>query len=518
MLRCWAADSTERPSFKEIYDFVDNQYNAAEDVTEEEFDEILGILYPEQQQQKQHHGGSHGDLEDKSKTAIPVLTLNFTSTETTLQELYDQSMGLNDPMSSLNFTIALCQFGDLPGAYGVVSELLTNATPDPGEKVWATVFFVRGALNTRLGDFYAAAKDFSQAVTLMQALSLPTIAIPPREHRARGPLQELLPPGRVRLGRGVRRGERLLLPHDHRVDPRRGAHPHLRRDGEDLHAGPRQEELAARERLLQPRPDLLLPQRLRQRQVRAGGPPPPGPRLLRLRALPLVPVELQADIHIMKAKTLARLNRYAEASAALEESLKIDPSQSIPDLKSPRDLMAQPEVPAGIVCGSKSEHDFQKISVFSISMVCCNFCGRIQLFQRTIYRCARCGYTVHAQCLPMLKFMQCYGEKKEEEEDEHPIQKVIKQSGAACKGVCLRLPSPDTGTSRHYDSDDDEAEQARRGEERGEAQEHQQHAQARFHGGDLRGKGPEQQGVPERRKGEVRGHARPRHAPGDTVL
>ena len=123
--------------------------------------------------------GSHGDLEDKSKVAIPVLTLNFTSTETTLQELYDQSMGLNDPMSSLNFTIALCQFGDLPGAYGVVSELLTNATPDPGEKVWATVFFVRGALNTRLGDFYAAAKDFSQAVTLMQALSLPTIAIPP---------------------------------------------------------------------------------------------------------------------------------------------------------------------------------------------------------------------------------------------------------------------------------------------------------------------------------------------------
>ena len=123
-----------------------------------------------------------------------MLTLNFTSTETTLQELYDQSMGLNDPMSSLNFTIALCQFGDLPGAYGVVSELLTNATPDPGEKVWATVFFVRGALNTRLGDFYAAAKDFSQAVTLMQALSLPTIAIPPREHRARGPLQELLPP------------------------------------------------------------------------------------------------------------------------------------------------------------------------------------------------------------------------------------------------------------------------------------------------------------------------------------
>lgn len=217
----------------------------------------------------------------------------------------------------------------------------------------------------------------------------------------------------------------------------------------------------------------------------------------------------------MKAKTLARLNRYAEASAALEESLKIDPSQSIPDLKSPRDLMAQPEVPAGIVCGSKSEHDFQKISVFSISMVCCNFCGRIQLFQRTIYRCARCGYTVHAQCLPMLKFMQCYGEKKKEE-DEHPIQKVIKQSGAACKGVCLRPPSPDTGTSRHYDSGDDEAEQARRG--KGEAQEHQQHAQARFHGGDLRGKGPEQQGVPERRKGEVRGHARPRHAPGDTVL
>ena len=52
----------------------------------------------------------------------------------------------------------------------------------------------------------------------------------------------------------------------------------------------------------------------------------------------------------MKAKTLARLNRYAEASAALEESLKVDPSQSIPDLKSPRDLMAQPEVPAGIVC------------------------------------------------------------------------------------------------------------------------------------------------------------------------
>ena len=107
-----------------------------------------------------------------------MLTLNFTSTETTLQELYDQSMGLNDPMSSLNFTIALCQFGDLPSAYGVVSELLTNATPDPGEKVWATVFFVRGSLNTRLGDFYAAAKDFSQAVTLMQALSLPTIAIP----------------------------------------------------------------------------------------------------------------------------------------------------------------------------------------------------------------------------------------------------------------------------------------------------------------------------------------------------
>ena len=70
-------------------------------------------------------------------------------------------------------------------------------------------------------------------------------------------------------------------------------------------------------------------------------------------------------------------------------------------------------------------------------MVCSNFCGRIQLFQRTIYRCARCGYIVHAQCLPMLKFMQCYGEKKEEE-DEHPIQKVIKQSGAACKGVCLR--------------------------------------------------------------------------------
>lgn len=219
----------------------------------------------------------------------------------------------------------------------------------------------------------------------------------------------------------------------------------------------------------------------------------------------------------MKAKTLARLNRYAEASAALEESLKIDPSQSIPDLKSPRDLMAQPEVPAGIVCGSKPEHDFQKISVFSISMVCSNFCGRIQLFQRTIYRCARCGYIVHAQCLPMLKFMQCYGEKKEEE-DEHPIQKVIKQSGAACEGVCLRPPSPDTGTSRHYDSDDDEAEQARRGEGRGEAQEHRQHAQARFHGGDLRGKGPEQQGVPERRKGEVRGHARPRHAPGDTVL
>ena len=161
----------------------------------------------------------------------------------------------------------------------------------------------------------------------------------------------------------------------------------------------------------------------------------------------------------MKAKTLARLNRYAEASAALEESLKIDPSQSIPDLKSPRDLMAQPEVPAGIVCGSKSEHDFQKISVFSISMVCSNFCGRIQLFQQTIYRCARCGYTVHAQCLPMLKFMQCYGEKKKKE-DEHPIQKVIKQSGAACEGVCLRPPSPDTGTSRHYDSDDDEAEQA----------------------------------------------------------
>ena len=370
MLRCWAADSTDRPSFKEIYDFVDSQYNAAEDVTEEEFDEILGILYPEQQQQQKHHGGSHGDLEDKSKVAIPVLTLNFTSTETTLQELYDQSMGLNDPMSSLNFTIALCQFGDLPGAYGVVSELLTNATPDPGEKVWATVFFVRGALNTRLGDFYAAAKDFSQAVTLMQALSLPTIAIPHVSTAPEGRFKNFFPPGRVRLGRGVRRGERLLLPRDHRVDPRRGAHPHLRRDGEDLHAGPRQEELAARERLLQPRPDLLLPQRLRQRQVRAGGPPPPGPRLLRLRALPLVPVELQADIHIMKAKTLARLNRYAEASAALEESLKIDPSQSIPDLKSPRDLMAQPEVPAGIVCGSKPEHDFQKISVFSISMVC----------------------------------------------------------------------------------------------------------------------------------------------------
>ena len=139
----------------------------------------------------------------------------------------------------------------------------------------------------------------------------------------------------------------------------------------------------------------------------------------------------------MKAKTLARLNRYAEASAALEESLKIDPSQSIPDLKSPRDLMAQPEVPAGIVCGSKPEHDFQKISVFSISMACSNFCGRTQLFQRTVYRCARCGYIVHAQCLHMLKFMQCYGEKKEEA-DEHPIQKVIKQSGAACKGVCLR--------------------------------------------------------------------------------
>ena len=57
MLRCWAADSKDRPSFKEIYDFVDSQYNAAEDVTEEEFDEILGILYPEQQQQQKHHGG-----------------------------------------------------------------------------------------------------------------------------------------------------------------------------------------------------------------------------------------------------------------------------------------------------------------------------------------------------------------------------------------------------------------------------------------------------------------------------
>ena len=51
MLRCWAADSTDRPSFKEIHDFVDSQYNAAEDVTEEECDEILGILYAEQQQQ-----------------------------------------------------------------------------------------------------------------------------------------------------------------------------------------------------------------------------------------------------------------------------------------------------------------------------------------------------------------------------------------------------------------------------------------------------------------------------------
>ena len=125
---------------------------------------------------------------------MPVLTLNFTSTERTLQELYDQSMGRNDPISSLNFTIALCQYGDLPGAYNIVSELLLNATPDPGEKIWAAVFFVRGTVNTRLGDFYAAGKDFSQAVSFMRAMSLGSVVIPHVSTAPEGRFKAFFPP------------------------------------------------------------------------------------------------------------------------------------------------------------------------------------------------------------------------------------------------------------------------------------------------------------------------------------
>lgn len=441
MRRCWAADSTDRPSFKEIFDFVDSQFNSAQDITDEDFFEIHSILYPDQQGQE-----TQIQTANKGKGSMSVLNLNFINAEKTLQELYHQSMGKKDPLLTLNFAIALLQMGDLPGAYGTVAELLSNATPDPTEKIWASVFFVRGSLNTRLGDFYAAGKDFSQAVSFMRALSLSTINIPHVKTVPEGRFKTLFPPNVSISDVGCAAGNAFFyhaitgtIPDEERIRifamtegtfTQALAQKNSQRGNVFFNLGQIYycHSVYAHDILAQ---NSLLVQAL---DCYAS-------------ALPIVPKELQADIHIMKAKALARLGRSADANAAIEASIKIDPIQSIPDLKSPRELMAQPEVPEGIVCGKKSEHDFQKFNTFAITTLCCNYCGRIQLFQKALYRCTRCGYTVHTQCLPYVKFFYCYGSNV----DNFPIINAIRESRSACKGVHVNKPPVD----RNCDSDDE---------------------------------------------------------------
>lgn len=420
MRRCWAANSSDRPSFKEVYDFVDSEYNATPDITDEDLAAALEGFHPESQHLQGK--GTRGHQEENTNTnttaaanntkgggggALPVLSLGFANAETTLQELYDQSMGRSDPASSLNFAIALFQLGDLPNAYSVVSELLHNATPDPTEKLWASAFFVRGSFNIRFGDFYAAAQDFSQASTFMKALGIQATAIPRVKTVPEGRFWGLFPAAVSISDVGCAAGNAFFY---HAIT---GPMP----DEERIRIFAVTESTFTRA-LDQPNPQrgnifFNLGQIYYCHSVYVHDAAAQNALLLQAlscysAALPLVPPALQVDTHIMRAKALARLGRHAEANTAIEASIKIDPRQSIPNLKSSRELMAQPEVPAGIVCGSKSEHDFQEFHTFSIATLCCNYCGRIQLFQRTLYRCTRCSYTVHAQCLPCLKFQYCF--------------------------------------------------------------------------------------------------------------